>query len=198
MFKSAASLERLVNRLAGLPGIGRKTATRLAFHILKLPREEALDLADTIREVKEKVGFCSICCNISETDPCRVCDDPSRQTSIICVVEEFSDAAAMDKVEGFNGSFHVLGGRLSPLDGIGPDDLKIKELLARINDDLEEVVVATNPNVEGEATAIYLAQLLKPLGVKVTRIARGLPVGSDLEYADSITLARAMEGRQEL
>ncbi|MBU8934626.1 MAG: recombination mediator RecR [candidate division Zixibacteria bacterium] len=198
MFKSAASLERLANRLASLPGIGRKTATRLAFHILKLPREEALDLANTIREVKEKVGFCSVCCNISETDPCHVCSDPSRQTSIICVVEESADAAAMDKVEGFSGCFHVLGGRLSPLDGIGPDDLKIKELLARINDDLKEVVIATNPNVEGEATAIYLAQLLKPLGLSVTRIARGLPVGSDLEYADSVTLARAMDGRQEL
>ena len=198
MFKSAASLERLSNRLASLPGIGRKTATRLAFHILKLPREEALDLANTILEVKEKVGFCSVCCNISETDPCHVCSDPSRQNSIICVVEEFADAAAMDTVEGFSGCYHVLGGRLSPLDGIGPDDLKIKELLARINDDLEEVIIATNPNVEGEATAIYLSQLLKPLGVKVTRIARGLPVGSDLEYADSVTLARAMDGRQEL
>ncbi|RKX25811.1 MAG: recombination protein RecR [Candidatus Zixiibacteriota bacterium] len=198
MFKSAASVERLANRLARLPGIGRKSATRLAFHILKLSREEALELADTIREVKDKVGLCSICCNISETDPCQICSDPSRQTDVICVVEETADAAAMDQIEGFKGRFHILGGRLSPLDGIGPDDLKIKELLARINDDLNEVVIATNPNVEGEATAIYLAQLLKPLGVKVTRIARGLPVGSDLEYADSITLSRAMEGRQEL
>lgn len=198
MFKSAASVERLANRLSRLPGIGRKTASRLAFHILKLSREEALELSDSIREVKDKVGFCSICGNISETDPCQICSDPSRRSDIICVVEETSDAAAMDEIEGFNGRFHVLGGRLSPLDGIGPDDLKIKELLARINDDLSEVVIATNPNVEGEATAIYLAQLLKPLNVKVTRIARGLPVGSDLEYADSVTLSRAMEGRQEL
>jgi recombination protein RecR len=197
MFKSAASVERLANRLARLPGIGRKSAARLAFHILKLPREEAYELADAIREVKEKVGFCSVCYNISETDPCRICADPNRDKSLICVVEETADAAALDKVEGFNGLFHVLGGRLSPLDGIGPDDLRIKELLSRITDEVKEVVIATNPNVEGEATAVYLSKLLKPLGVKVTRIARGLPVGSDLEYADSVTLARALEGRQD-
>lgn len=197
MFKSAASVERLANRLARLPGIGRKSATRLAFHILKLPKEEAHELADAIREVKEKVGFCSVCFNISETDPCRICADPSREKSLICVVEETADAAALDKVEGFSGLFHILGGRLSPLDGIGPEDLKIHELLARIDEDVKEVVIATNPNVEGEATAIYLSKLLKPLGVKVTRIARGLPVGSDLEYADSVTLARALEGRQD-
>jgi len=197
MFKSAASVERLVNRLARLPGIGRKSATRLAFHILKLPKEEAHELADIIREVKEKVGFCSVCFNISETDPCRICADPSREKSVVCVVEETADAAAIDKVEGFKGLFHVLGGRLSPLDGIGPEDLKIRELLARINEDVKEVIIATNPNVEGEATAIYLSRLLKPLGVKVTRIARGLPVGSDLEYADSMTLTRALEGRQD-
>jgi len=197
MFKSAASVERLANRLARLPGIGRKSATRLAFHILKLPKEEAYELADVIREVKEKVGFCSVCFNISETDPCRICADPSREKSIVCVVEETADAAAIDKVEGFKGLFHVLGGRLSPLDGIGPEDLKIRELLARINEDVKEVIIATNPNVEGEATAIYLSGLLKPLGVKVTRIARGLPVGSDLEYADSMTLTRALEGRQD-
>lgn len=197
MFKSAASVERLANRLARLPGIGRKSASRLAFHILKLPHEDAYELADAIREVKQKVGFCSVCFNISETDPCRTCADPSREKSLICVVEETADAAALDKVEGFNGLFHILGGRLSPLDGIGPDDLKISELLGRINEDVKEVVIATNPNVEGEATAIYLSKLLKPLGVKVTRIARGLPVGSDLEYADSATLARALEGRQD-
>jgi recombination protein RecR len=197
MFKSAASVERLANRLARLPGIGRKTAARLAFHILKLPKEEAIELADAIREVKEKVGFCSVCFNISETDPCQICADPSRDRSLICVVEDTADAAALDKVEGFNGSFHILGGRLSPLDGIGPDDLRITELLSRIKDEVREVVIATNPNVEGEATAVYLAKLLKPLGVKVTRIARGLPVGSDLEYADAVTLARALEGRQD-
>ena len=199
MFKSAGSVERLANRLARLPGIGRKSATRLAFHILKLSKEEALEISDLIREVKDKVGFCSTCNNISETDPCLICTDVNRQQNIICVVEESSDAAALDKAEGFNGLFHILGGRLSPLDGIGPDDLKIKELLNRLQskNDLE-IIIATNPNVEGEATAHYLSHLLKPLGVKVSRIARGLPVGSDLEYADSVTLTRALEGRQEI
>lgn len=198
MFKSAESVERLANRLARLPGIGRKSANRLAFHILKLSKEEAFEIADTIREVKEKVGFCSTCHNISESDPCRICSDHTRQRSMICIVEETADAAAIDKVEGFKGLYHILGGRLSPLDGIGPDDLKIRELLARLEDgEVTEIIIATNPNVEGEATALYLARMLKPLGLKVTRIARGLPVGSDLEYADSVTLTRALEGRQE-
>ncbi len=199
MFKSAASVERLANRLARLPGIGRKSATRLAFHILKLSKDEAFELADLIREVKDKVGFCSTCNNISETDPCQICSDINRQQDIICVVEESSDAAAIDKAEGFNGLFHILGGRLSPLDGIGPDDLKIRNLLNRLQGkENMEIIIATNPNVEGEATALYLSTLIKPLGIKVTRIARGLPVGSDLEYADSVTLSRALEGRQEL
>ena len=198
MFGSAGSVERLANWLARLPGIGRKTAARLAFHILKLPPEEALELADLIREVKEKVSFCSICYNISETDPCSTCRDPRRRRDIICVVEDAMDAAALDKVDQFRGLFHVLGGRLSPLDGIGPDDLRIKELLHRIDSEVKEVILATNPNVEGEATALYLAKLISPLGPKVTRIARGLPVGSDLEYADSVTLSRALEGRQEM
>ena len=197
MFKSAGSVERLANRLARMPGVGRKSATRLAFHILKLPREDAYELADIIREVKDKVGFCSQCFNISESDPCHTCCDPKRNKDIVCVVEETNDAEALDKVEGYSGLFHILGGRLSPLDGIGPDDLRIKELLTRIKEGVEEVIIATNPNVEGEATAIYLAGLLKPLGVKVTRIARGLPVGSDLEFADSATLSRALQGRQE-
>ncbi|MCK4632846.1 MAG: recombination protein RecR [candidate division Zixibacteria bacterium] len=197
MFKSAASIEKLANRLARLPGIGRKSATRLAFHILKLSREDAFELADSIREVKDKVGFCSICNNISESDPCRICSDPQRKQDVICVVEETSDAAAMDKVEEFDGLFHILGGCLSPLDGIGPDDLKIMGLITRLKKGVTEVIIATNPNVEGEATAVYLAGLIRPLGIKVTRIARGLPVGSDLEYADSATLTRAMEGRQE-
>jgi recombination protein RecR len=196
MFGSAGSVERLANWLARLPGIGRKTAARLAFHILKLPNEEAFELADLIREVKEKVKFCSICYNISESDPCSTCCDPKRRREIICVVEDAMDAAALDRVDQYRGMFHVLGGRLSPLDGIGPDDLRIKELLHRINGEVKEIIVATNPNVEGEATAIYLARLISPLGPKVTRIARGLPVGSDLEYADSVTLSRALEGRQ--
>ncbi len=198
MFKSSETVEKLITNLARLPGIGRKTAGRLAFHLLKVPKEEALELAEAIREVKEKVGFCSICNNISETDPCYICRDPERKAETICVVEEAVDLAALDKAEGYQGLYHVLGGRISPLDGIGPDDLKIKELLARIGEQTREVIIATNPNVEGEATAVYLAKLLRPLGLKVTRIARGLPVGSDLEYADGITLSRALEGRQEI
>ncbi|MEW6050046.1 MAG: recombination mediator RecR [Candidatus Zixiibacteriota bacterium] len=197
MLQSADSVERLITELTRLPGIGRKSAARLAFHILKLTKQEANDLAEAIRVVKEKVGFCSVCCNISETDPCRVCTDPKRRSDVLCVVEEVSDAAAMDKAEGFNGRFHILGGRLSPLNGIGPDDLNIQQLLTRLKPEVTEIILATNPNVEGEATATYLARLLKPLGVKVTRIARGLPVGSDLEYADAVTLTRALEGRQE-
>ncbi|MEK7774552.1 MAG: recombination mediator RecR [Candidatus Zixiibacteriota bacterium] len=199
MFKSAASLERLVSRLSRLPGIGRKTATRLAFHVLKLSKEEAYELADTIREVKDKIGFCTTCFNISESNPCSTCTDPKRLHSMVCVVEESPDAAALDRVADYRGVFHVLGGRLSPLDGIGPDDLKIRELLERVSrNEITEVIIATNPNVEGEATAIYIARLVKPLGVRVSRIARGLPVGSDLEYADSATLSRALDGRQEI
>jgi recombination protein RecR len=198
MFKSSEAVEKLITNLARLPGIGRKTAGRLAFHLLKVPREEALELAEAIREVKERVGFCSICNNISENDPCYICRDPERKAETICVVEEAVDLAALDKAEGYQGLYHVLGGRISPLDGIGPDDLKIKELLARIGEQTREIIIATNPNVEGEATAVYLAKLLKPLGLKITRIARGLPVGSDLEYADGMTLSRALEGRQEI
>jgi len=197
MFNSAGSVEKLINQLARLPGIGRKTAARLAFHILKSTREEAFELAEIIREVKDKVGFCSVCFNITEEDPCRICSDPKRDRNTICIVEDASDAAAFDRVEGFNVLFHVLGGRLSPLDGIGPDDLKIRELLGRL-DDVKEIIIATNPNVEGEATATYISRLLKPMGIRVTRIARGLPVGSDLEYADSVTLSKSLEGRQEI
>lgn len=198
MLKSAESVEKLINLLARLPGIGRKSAGRLAFHILKIHKEEALELADAIVDVKEKVGFCSVCFGISEDDPCHICTDPNRRNDIICVIEESVDLAAMEKAEGYNGLYHILCGRISPLDGIGPDDLKIKALLERVDNNVEEIIIATNPNVEGEATALYLARLLKPLGVKVTRIARGLPVGSDLEYADGVTLSRALEGRQEL
>lgn len=197
MFRSAGSVERLTNRLARLPGIGRKTAARLAFHLLKVPKEEAMELADAIKEMKEKVGLCGRCFNISETELCSICTDQSRPQTIICVVEETSDAAAVERVEEYRGLYHILGGRLSPLDGIGPDDLRIKELIQRLDQGVEEIIIATNPDVEGEATAVYLSRLLKPLGVKVTRIARGLPVGSDLEYADSATLARALSGRQE-
>ncbi len=162
-----------------------------------MSKDEANDIAEAIKEVKEKVGFCTTCYNISESDPCFICSDNRRNKEIICVVEDSSDAAAMDRAEGFNGMFHVLCGCLSPSDGIGPDDLKIKELMTRLKDDIKEVIIATNPDVEGEATAVYLSKLIKPMSIKVTRIARGLPVGSDLEYADSATLSRALEGRQE-
>ncbi|MGH8016032.1 MAG: recombination mediator RecR [Candidatus Zixiibacteriota bacterium] len=197
MFKSAASVEKLANQLARLPGIGRKSAARLTFHILKMPKEQAFEIAEAIKEVKEKVGFCSVCYNISETDPCKVCTDHQRDKKIICVVEDSADAAAIDKAEGFNGMFHVLGGCLSPLDGVGPEDLKIRELIGRLKEDVKEVIIATNPSVEGEATAVFISRLIKPIGIRVTRIARGLPVGSDLEYADSATLTRALDGRQE-
>ena len=197
MFRSAATVDRLITLLGKLPGIGRKSAGRLAFHILKIPLEEALALADAIREVKEKVGECQVCFDISESSPCYICSDPKRDQSLICVVEEALDVPSIDKVDSFRGLFHVLGGRLSPLDGIGPEDLSIKGLLARMNDEIKEVIIATNPSVEGEATAMYLAKLLKPLNVTVTRIARGIPVGADLEYADVVTLSQALEGRRE-
>jgi len=198
MYQSSESLARLVTLLSRLPGVGRKTAGRLAFHILKINEEDARDLAEAILAVKEKVGTCSICCNISEHDPCAVCTDQKRDRAVICVVEEASDTVALEKAEDFNPLYHVLGGRLSPLDGIGPDDLNIKELLARLDGSVREVIIATNPDVEGEATAMYLNKLIMPFGVKVTRIARGLPVGGDLEYADGVTITRALQGRQEL
>jgi recombination protein RecR len=198
MYQSSESLGRLVTLLSRLPGVGRKTAGRLAFFILKMSEEEARDMADAILAVKEKVGTCSVCCNISEADPCPVCTDESRDRTTICVVEEASDVIALEKAEEFNPLYHVLGGRLSPLDGVGPDDLNIKPLLSRLDGSVKEVIIATNPDVEGEATAMYLKKLISPFGVKVTRIARGLPVGSDLEYADGVTITRALQGRQEM
>lgn len=188
----------MVSLLSRLPGVGRKTAGRLAFYILKMRDEEARELADAIVAVKEKIGTCSVCQNISEADPCPLCNDPKRDRGVICVVEEASDIIALEKAEDLNPLYHVLGGRLSPLDGIGPDDLNIKSLLARLDGSVKEVIVATNPDVEGEATAMYLNKLIRPFGVKVTRIARGLPVGGDLEYADGVTITRALQGRQEL
>jgi recombination protein RecR len=190
-------LVRLIEELQGLPGIGPKSAQRLAFHILKTPREQADRLADAVREVKARVTYCSICNNITDADPCPICTSGTRDQRLICVVEEPQNVAAIDRGRDFNGVFHVLMGALSPLQGIGPDDLKIKSLLARVSG-ATEVILATNPNVEGEATAIYLARLLKPLGVKVTRIAMGVPVGSDLEYADEVTMHKALEGRREV
>jgi recombination protein RecR len=192
-------LAKLVEQLQRLPGIGAKSAQRLAYHILKTPREEVDRLAEAMREVKERVTYCSICSNITDVDPCFFCTNPSRDARIICVVEEPENVNAVEKTRQFTGRYHVLMGALSPLHGVGPDDLKIKGLLGRVGaGGVEEVILATNPNVEGEATAIYLAKLLKPIGVKVTRIAMGVPVGSDLEYADDVTMQRAMEGRREV
>jgi recombination protein RecR len=191
-------LVRLIEELQRLPGVGPKSAQRLAFHILKTPREHTDRLAEAIREVKERVTYCSVCNNITAADPCDFCRSDDRNRHVICVVEEPQNVAAIEKTREFKGVYHVLMGALSPLQGIGPDDLKIKSLLARIAGGPTEVILATNPNVEGEATAIYLARLLKPLGVKVTRIAMGVPVGSDLEYADEVTMHKAMEGRREV
>ena len=191
-------LTRLIEELQRLPGIGPKGAQRLAFHILKSPREQAERLVDAVREVKERVTYCSVCNNITDVDPCAFCSSDARDARMICVVEEPQNVAAIEKTREFKGLYHVLMGALSPLQGIGPDDLKIKGLLGRVNEGVHEVILATNPNVEGEATAIYLARLLKPLGVKVTRIAMGVPVGSDLEYADEVTMHKSMEGRREV
>ena len=188
-----------MEQLQKLPGIGAKGAQRLAFHILKNPREEAERLCDAIRDVKERVTYCSTCNNITEADPCVFCTGPSRDQRLICVVEEPQNVSVIEKTREFRGVYHVLMGALSPLHGVGPDDLKIKSLLARVaNGGVEEIILATNPTVEGEATALYLARLLKPLGVRVTRIAMGIPVGSDLEYTDEVTMTRAMEGRREV
>jgi recombination protein RecR len=191
-------LVRLIEELQRLPGIGPKGAQRLAFHILRTPRERTDALSDALRDVKERVTYCSICNNITDHDPCVFCRNDARDRHVICVVEEPQNVGAVEKTRDFKGMYHVLMGAISPLQGIGPDDLKIKSLLARINDGVTEVILATNPNVEGEATALYLARLLKPLGVRVTRIAMGVPVGSDLEYADEVTMHKALEGRREV
>jgi recombination protein RecR len=191
-------LIRLIEELQRLPGIGPKGAQRLAFHILKTPREQTDRLSDALRDVKERVTYCSICNNITDVDPCAFCSSGARDPHIICVVEEPQNVAAIEKTREFKGTYHVLMGALSPLQGVGPDDLKIKGLLGRVSNGVSEIILATNPNVEGEATAIYLARLLKPLGVKVTRIAMGVPVGSDLEYADEVTMHKALEGRREV
>lgn len=191
-------LVRLIEELQRLPGVGPKGAQRLAFHILKTPREITERLVEALRDVKERVTYCSVCNNITDIDPCTYCSNDARDPKIICVVEEPQNVSAIEKTREFKGMYHVLMGALSPLQGIGPDDLKIRGLLARVNSGVDEIILATNPNVEGEATAIYLARLLKPLGVKVTRIAMGVPVGSDLDYADEVTMHRSMEGRREV
>ena len=195
----ADALGQLVDQLARLPGIGRKSAQRLAFHILKQPKQEAYALARTIINAKEKITYCSVCYNLTDQEICPICADPERDHSLICVVEDARDVLALERAREFHGLYHVLGGAISPMDGVGPEQLKVKELLARLTDgEVTEVILATNSNIEGEATAMYLTGLIKPLGIKVTRIAQGLPVGGDIEYADEVTLARAFNGRWEL
>ena len=190
---------RLIEALQRLPGIGPKTAQRLTFFLLKRPLDEVRELSEALLALKEKIGHCGSCFNVTDEDPCRICADPARDARVLCVVEEPNDLLAMERTGEFRGRYHVLLGALSPLDGIGPEDIKVRELLARLETgDATEVILATNPNVEGEATAIFLAKLLRPLGVRVTRIARGLPVGGDLEYADQVTLSKALEGRREI
>lgn len=180
-----------------MPGIGQKSAQRLAFYVLKINKDEAKKLAQAILGVKEKVAYCSVCFNLTEDDPCKICKDKKRDASVICVVEEANDVVAVEKTGQFKGLYHVLGGVLAPLDGIGPDELRIKELMLRLKKGVKEVILATNPSTEGEATAVYLSKLIKPMKIKVTRIARGLPAGGDLEYADMATLSKALEGRVE-
>ena len=195
----AEPMERLIQEFKRLPGIGQRSAQRIAFHVHRASREDALRLAETIREVKEKIKYCSICNNITDVDPCRYCTTPGRDPALICVVEEPPNVLAVEKTREFRGLYHVLQGSLSPLRGIGPEQLQIKSLIERLKGGkIREIIVATDPNVEGEATALYLAKLIKPLGIKVTRIARGVPVGSELDFADEITMQKAMEGRQEL
>ena len=193
------SIEKLIQSFEKLPSIGNKTAARLAFYILNASEEETNDFVSSIINAKKNLKYCSKCYNISDTDPCQICGNPKRDQSEICVVEDVRDIVAMEKTHEFKGVYHVLHGSISPMNGIGPDDIKIKELLARLMDgQVKEVILATNPRVEGEATAMYLSKLIKPLGIKVTRIAHGIPVGGDLEYTDEITLTKALEGRREL
>jgi len=195
----APSVNKLIDELKRLPGIGQKSAQRLAFYLLRVDRDQAFALSDAIREAKEKVRECSICNNITDADPCHFCTGPTRDKRVICVLEEATNIQSVEKTRQFSGLYHVLGGALSPLQGVGPDQLKIKSLIERLKGGaVEEIIIATNPTAEGEATAVYLSKLIKPLGVRVTRIAMGLPVGSDLEYADEVTMLKAMEGRRDL
>ena len=199
MARYSPSVSKLISELAKLPGIGHKSAQRLAFHILSLPKEQVQDLADAMTTAREATRLCSVCQNFTDKDPCDICSDPRRDRGTICVVENPRDVATMERMRDYRGVYHVLHGALSPLEGIGPENLRIKELLNRLRgNEVQEIIMATNPNVEGEATAMYIARLLKPLGIRVTRIAHGLPVGGDLEYADEVTLSKAMENRVEL
>jgi recombination protein RecR len=190
---------RLIEAFAQLPGIGPKTASRLTFYLLRRPAEQTEGLAEALRDLKQRIVFCQSCFNITETSPCAICQDEGRDRAVLCVVEEPLDVLAIERTGEFKGLYHVLHGAISPVEGIGPDELRINELLARLKaGEIREVLLATNPNLEGEATAMYLARQIQPLGVRVTRLARGLPVGGDLEYADAVTLSRALEGRQEM
>ncbi|CAH1199409.1 Recombination protein RecR [Paenibacillus plantiphilus] len=192
-------IAKLIDAFSRLPGIGPKTAARLAFHVLRMKEDDVIDFAKALVSVKRNLHYCSVCCNITDIDPCRVCQDRTRDASVICVVQESRDLVAMERTKEFQGQYHVLQGAISPMEGIGPDDIRIAELLKRLGDEtVQEMILATNPNIEGEATAMYLSRLVKPFGIKVTRIAHGLPVGGDLEYADEVTLSRALEGRREL
>lgn len=195
----AKPLNKLINELSRLPGIGGKTAQRLAFHILSMDEKSAMELANAISDAKKSMTYCSICGNLTDTDPCAICSDDSRDKSTICVVESPKDVVAMEKIREYRGYYHVLHGAISPMDGIGPDDINLRSLIVRLQDEaVKELIIATNPNIEGEATAMYIARLIKPSGIKVTRIAHGIPVGGDLEYADEVTLLKAVEGRREL
>ena len=196
----ARPLAALIRELSKLPGIGGKTAQRLAFHILSLDDKEANALAESITRAKAEMKYCSICGNLTDKDPCEICSDPSRDHTTICVVEQAKDVAAMERMKEYRGVYHVLHGAISPMDGIGPEDINLKQLIVRLqqNDDVKEVILATNPTIEGEATAMYTARLIKPAGIKCTRIAHGIPVGGDLEYTDEVTLSKAIEGRNEL
>lgn len=193
-------LNKLINELSKLPGIGGKTAQRLAFHILALEENEATSLANSIVNAKRSLHYCSVCGNLTDTDPCEICSDESRDRTKVCVVETPQDVIAMERIREFKGLYHVLHGAISPVEGIGPNEINLKSLITRLqqHDEIDEIIVATNPNIEGEATAMYIARLLKPSGIKVTRIAHGIPVGGDLEYADEVTLLKAMEGRREI
>jgi len=194
-----APVARLIEEFHKLPGVGPKSAQRLTYYLLRMPAAEAKALAEAILDVKERITFCTVCQNVTDSNPCRICASDRRDRSIVCVVEEPLDILALERSGSYQGLYHVLHGAISPMDGIGPEELKIQELLARLRSgEVTEVILATNPNLEGEATSMYLTRLLRPLGVKVTRLARGLPVGGDLEYADDVTLTRAMEGRQEV
>lgn len=199
MAYNVPAMSNLTDQFAKLPGIGRKTAARLAYHIINLPEGEAEKFAEAITEARKKINYCEICQNITETPRCSLCSDESRDKSTICVVEDSQDVLAFERTREYNGLYHVLHGVISPLDGIGPEQLRIKELISRLNDgSVKEIIMATNPTVEGEATASYLSRLIKPFGIRVTRLAYGIPVGGDLEYADEVTLSRALEGRSEI